>query len=252
MFNKHSDNSEEHNFWMSYTDLMSGFLVVFIIISIVMYVNYRIEISKNAELNRIIGDMNYTKGQLDSVLTELQKNDLRNEISEYKGVIESTDDIKVDFDSIRGSIKITHKRDELFAPGEPRGERLYVPKDLRLFILTYGKAIVEKTIDINKKRGRQIELRIEGHTDPTWSGYDRGSDNSFMENLKLSSKRANAVYQCILYETNLSDEQKEFVKQNMISVGYSFSNRIIDGDVYEKNSYKDDMSRRIEFRIIAR
>ena len=31
------DVGEEHNFWMSYTDLMSGFLIVFIIAALVFY-----------------------------------------------------------------------------------------------------------------------------------------------------------------------------------------------------------------------
>lgn len=34
------DNGEEHNFWQNYTDLMSGFLVVFIITSLVAWYGY--------------------------------------------------------------------------------------------------------------------------------------------------------------------------------------------------------------------
>ena len=36
------NNGEEHNFWQNYTDLMSGFLIVFIIASIVAYSSYKI------------------------------------------------------------------------------------------------------------------------------------------------------------------------------------------------------------------
>jgi len=35
------DNGEEHNFWQNYTDLMSGFLIVFIITSLVAFVGYK-------------------------------------------------------------------------------------------------------------------------------------------------------------------------------------------------------------------
>lgn len=35
------DNGEEHNFWQNYTDLMSGFLIVFIISSLMAYVGYK-------------------------------------------------------------------------------------------------------------------------------------------------------------------------------------------------------------------
>lgn len=39
--NLHNDG-EEHNFWQNYTDLMSGFLIVFIIASLVAYSSYKI------------------------------------------------------------------------------------------------------------------------------------------------------------------------------------------------------------------
>lgn len=38
---KFRDNGEEHNFWQNYTDLMSGFLIVFIIASIIAYNQYK-------------------------------------------------------------------------------------------------------------------------------------------------------------------------------------------------------------------
>ena len=250
MFIRHNNHEEEHNFWMSYTDLMSGFLIVFIIISVVMYVNYQKEIRQNKELNEAIKEAKLDKDELDRLLTEYKKNDLRNVIDEYKGTIRPTESIDVDFSKDRGSIIITSKYGELFAAGEPKGDYLTVPDELERFLDLYGKQIVEKTMEICANRQRPVELRIEGHTDPTWSGYDRGSDGSFMENLKLSSKRANAVYQYILYSTGLSEEQRSFVRQNMISVGYSFSSRIINNDV--DNQYEDDKSRRIEFRIIAK
>ena len=39
--NIHNDG-EEHNFWQNYTDLMSGFLIVFIVASLVAYSSYKI------------------------------------------------------------------------------------------------------------------------------------------------------------------------------------------------------------------
>ena len=35
------DNGEDHNFWQNYTDLMAGFLIVFIITSLLAYVGYK-------------------------------------------------------------------------------------------------------------------------------------------------------------------------------------------------------------------
>lgn len=36
------EDGEEHNFWQNYTDLMSGFLIVFIITSLVAYGSYKV------------------------------------------------------------------------------------------------------------------------------------------------------------------------------------------------------------------
>lgn len=38
---KFRDNGEDHNFWQNYTDLMSGFLIVFIITSLIAYAGYK-------------------------------------------------------------------------------------------------------------------------------------------------------------------------------------------------------------------
>ena len=129
MLFRRNNHEEEHNFWMSYTDLMSGFLIVFIIISVVMYVNYQKEIRQNKELNEAIKEAKLDKDELDRLLTEYKKNDLRNVIDEYKGTIRPTESIDVDFSKDRGSIIITSKYGELFAAGEPKGDYLTVPDD---------------------------------------------------------------------------------------------------------------------------
>ena len=110
-------------------------------------------------------------------------------------------------------------------------------------------AIVKKTIEINAANNN-VELRIEGHTDPTWGGEERGGNNSFIENLSLSSNRANSVYEYILFGDSLDMNQRDFVRKNMISVGYSFSDRVQKGNIEDVS--QDPSSRRIEFRIISK
>ena len=99
---------------------------------------------------------------------------------------------------------------------------------------------------------KNVELRIEGHTDPNglYRGTKRGSDESFLQNLDLSSRRANRVYNYILGNKSLTVEQREFAKKNMISVGYSFAHRVQQNNV--DNEKLDPSSRRIEFRIISK
>ena len=114
-----------------------------------------------------------------------------------------------------------------------------------------------------KQRYPSIELRIEGHADPNGirdkrTGYvpRYGSEDSFIENMKLSSERANSVYSYLYNDKNVSltEIEKEFLRNHAISVGYSFSERIKNGTHLDKTTYGylDDVSRRIEFRIIAK
>ena len=240
----HKDNIEEHNFWMSYTDLMSGFLVVFIIISIIAYSHY----SKIA--NTMSGKTPDEIEKMFLVLDSLKSADLKNLIYEYKDVFVADKYINVKFDSKIGSIVISCRDSHryLFAPGHADFEL-----ELRNYLDKIRKPLVKRTIDLwNKRNYSNVELRIEGHTDPNGisSTATRGSDQSFLENMKLSSDRANQVYNYLLNNEELSDEEKNFVKKNMISVGYSFATRVNQNDI--DNINLDPSSRRIEFRIISK
>ena len=127
LFRKKSE--EEHNFWMSYTDLMSGFLIVFIIASLIAYSDYkeqkkeyeeekaRYEESRKqyddlvavlADKDLDITDLKDEITRARHVLDSVKKNDLRNLIPEYQDILVSSDEIRVEFDKQRGSIILTH------------------------------------------------------------------------------------------------------------------------------------------------
>lgn len=263
LFKKQAD--EEHNFWMSYTDLMSAFLVVFIILSAILYNQYN-EQSEQAKVSKekykiALDSLKQTGNDLDSLkylvnrqklsLDSLHQHDLKNQILRFRDVFPYNSYIKVDFDTIRGSIVLTPRspdpKKDLFAQGKS-----IMKRELQDYIGgSVGRRLIERTMDIWKSNDyRNIELRIEGHTDPTWNYGNRGSNYSYIKNLELSSERANNVYDYIFYQSGLSTEQQSFVKKHMISIGYSFSSRIQENNVYDET--KDAASRRIEFRIISR
>lgn len=280
------DSGEEHNFWMSYTDLMSGFLVVFIILSAILF-NHFSRKSGEAEESKImydslivkynnaIEDLKNSGRDIDScsvanaelklktdslthVIDSLRKNDMKNLVLQYSEFAGIKGDIRVVVDKSKGSIVLYHKNnEELFSSGGS------VPqKALKEFLNLYGKSIIAKTISL-KQRYPSIELRIEGHADPNGirdkrTGYvpQYGSEDSFIGNMKLSSERANSVYSYLYNDKNVSltEIEKEFLRNHAISVGYSFSERIKNGTHLDKTTYGylDDASRRIEFRIIAK
>lgn len=289
---------EEHNFWMSYTDLMSGFLIVFIIASVITMVANRrlsdkIPTGEHHSLKaaRILVDTNLyvindgyyiktksdtthvcinsytvhrdsTYAMLDSLrldndrmsrqLDSLSvKNDMQNLIANFEEFRGTKGKVKVVVDYIKGSVILYHKDGrELFHSGGS------VPLDaLKSFLETEGIKIIRKAIELQEKYPN-LELRIEGHTDPAGIIQEDGripvygSDESFVGNMALSSARANAVYS-FLYNV-ASDSEKVFLRNNAISVGYSFADRIKNNTHKDRDNLENNKSRRIEFRIIAK
>lgn len=267
LFNKKI--GEEHNFWMSYTDLMSGFLVVFIILSAILYNHYNDKVAEaeKAQQEAVVKQELYEEAlaslerasldlenerlnvqQQADIIDSLKQNNLKNLIRRYHDVFVYDKHVKVVFDTIKGSIILTNKdtRKDLFVQkNEP-----IMQKELKNYLQCIGSSLISKTMIIWKEQNRRnIELRIEGHTDPLWDG-ERGTDYGYIRNLELSSGRANLVYSYIFNNCNLTSEQKEFAQKQVISVGYSFSDRVQKNNINDASL--DPMSRRIEFRIISK
>jgi len=68
------EDVEEHNFWQNYTDLMSGFLVVFIIASMVAYASYKTYVD-------IFNEVGISEGNIDDIVVEA---DLFKQISSFQ------------------------------------------------------------------------------------------------------------------------------------------------------------------------
>jgi len=274
------DSGEEHNFWMSYTDLMSGFLVVFIILSVILFNHFtkKSEETKSSkikydslivEYKNVITNLQNSSRDIDSclvvneklkaktdslafIIDSMRRNDMKNLVMQYSEFAGVKGDIKVVVDKSKGSIVLYHRNDEeLFSSGGsiPR-------KALKEFLNQYGKRIIAKTMYLRLKYP-SIELRIEGHTDPVGQyGQEYGGDASFVYNMSLSSQRANSIYSYLYnsQDVSLTEQEKAFLRNHAISVGYSFSERIKNGTHLNRITYGylDNTSRRIELRIIAK
>lgn len=232
-FFRKADN-ESHNFWMSYTDLMSGFLIVFIIASII-YFNRSNEIAKLVDGVPIDDIKEWLKErQTNATLVNVNK-DFEQVFNDIKG-------IKID--TIVGSIRVypTNNEKELFKKGSDTMEL-----NLRTRLDLFGRNFVEKAMSLVNDEHKDIqEIRIEGHTD---------SDADFIYNLDLSSRRARAVYAYIHDCCGLTREEIRFMEDKMIAVGYSEARLIDDkGELIGTSSQSEnkDNSRRIEFRIIGK
>ena len=110
------DFGEEHNFWMSYTDLMSGFLVVFIILSAILYNHYNDKVAEaeKAQQEAVVKQDLYEEAlaslerasldleQQADIIDSLKQNNLKNLIRRYHDVFVYDEYVKVTFDTIRG------------------------------------------------------------------------------------------------------------------------------------------------------
>ncbi len=221
------DKVEDHDFWMSYTDLMSGFLVIFIIAAIVYYIQNK----------RILDAFDGRSPQeVTNISNDIKaKGNMVNINQDFKDVFNKVDGIEIMPDSV-GSIRFypSNGSDKMFESNS--AVMLY---NLQNRIGAIGKKFVSRAIELKKEGKNILEIRIEGHTD---------TDGTFLHNMTLSSARAFAVYKYIHDDCGLNNEEKKFVEDYMISVGYSYAKTV--KDEFEKEN--KDKSRRIEFKIITK
>lgn len=221
------DKGEDHDFWMSYTDLMSGFLVIFIIATVVYYMDNKEYIDAFKGIPK-----NERKEWVEKIKAS---GNMVNINKDFSDVFEGVDGIEIMPDSV-GSIRFypSNGADQMFE----RNKAIMLP-NLETRINKIGKKFVRQAIDLKKAGKNILEIRIEGHTD---------TDGTFLHNMSLSSDRAYAVYEQIYNKCGLNEEERNFVKDYMISVGYSYAKTVKD----EFGKENKDKSRRIEFKIITK
>ncbi|MBQ0141995.1 MAG: OmpA family protein [Prevotellaceae bacterium] len=221
------EKGEDHDFWMSYTDLMSGFLVIFIIATVVYYMDNKEYIDAFKDIPK-----NERKERVEKIKAS---GNMVNINKDFSDVFVGVDGIEIMPDSV-GSIR--------FYPSNGADQMFKINKDsmlpnLETRINKIGKKFVRQAIDLKKAGKNILEIRIEGHTD---------TDGTFLHNMSLSSDRAYAVYEHIYNKCGLNEEERSFVKNYMISVGYSYAKTVKD----EFGKENKDKSRRIEFKIITK
>lgn len=198
---------KETNYWMSYADLMSAMLMVFVLLLSVIILDYK-------------SDMDEKQRQIDAV-TNVKNNIIADLTKEFKG---SNMNIEVDpqTGAIRfpGNILYEVNSSEL----SPEGIKF-----LREFVPKYFGIILQ-----DKFREDISSIIVEGHTDKA---------GSYLYNLNLSQDRAFSVVQEIYDENFVDFPEKNLSKDYLTSNGRSFMVPINNAD----GTYNPDKSRRVEF-----
>jgi len=215
---KNDENEEKNDYWMSYSDLMAGVLLVIILFlftailrfnedqSVLEYQSEKLE-KQEEQINNLIG------------LRRTIVSDLINELKDSN--------INVNVDPDTGDIRLSSG--VFFEP-----DKFYLKQNgknfLDKFLSVYLRVLLYHKDNIS-------EIIIEGHTDDV-GGY--------LYNLELSQDRAFEVTKYIYSDsfTLLNDEEKHELQSLLTSNGKSYSNLIYNGAVVDR-----DKSRRVEFKF---
>ncbi len=206
--------------WVSYTDLMTGLMVIFMFIAI----NYIVQFIEYKFVEEDI---------YNALMEEFDKEIGENEISL----------------SPNGTITFNPPEQNLFASGSARLSASFT-SSLDEFIPRYLKQITEED-----KIDKIKEIRIEGHTDAM---PPKTNEDSYEYNLNLSSERAQNVLKYVRSHpsySGLTDEVKSKLEFLFTANGLSFSRALnANGKIAALDSLKtidNQLSRRVEFRIVT-
>lgn len=214
------------NNWVSFTDLMTGLMVVFMFVA----VSFILEIVSDT----------FAQKEIYNTLNKEMANNLEDwgaQLSENLSVRFTPEKGRNYFDDSSYRIKSGFKKtlDEFFPP--------------------YLEIITDTAyIDYIS------EIRIEGHTNshPNWKDQKRLGMDTYGYNLRLSSKRAQEVlkYLKTKYIDKIPDERiKNRLEFLLTANGLSYTQRLNkDGElVYLSDNKEEDMARskRVEFRIMT-
>ncbi|MBD2190022.1 OmpA/MotB family protein [Pseudanabaena mucicola] len=207
---------EENSVMLSIGDLMSGLLMVFALLFIIVFVQYQVALEKSKELEREV--QQYEKAFRD--LPEIIRSQLEKAIG-------------------KGSFSVDPKTGDLQI-----GDRILFDEDsstlntngkafLRQFIPAYSKIIFSKELNLDSQVTR---ISVEGSTSS--SGRDR-------ENMDLSLRRASAVYQYIFNDPSFPKfETKDRLREKMLVAGR--------GALDSNKTTVDPTDRRVTFRFQVR
>lgn len=226
-------NSKKDSFWISYADLMTLLMVVFLLISVSFMA--LVEDEKEKE-ETIVSKYQTTKEELFKDLSKTFKNDLKH------WDIELNKNLSIQFSN----------PDVLFPSGDTK-LTIRFRIILAEFFPKYLKIITDK-----KYKDVISEVRIEGHTDDVmlingWTG------DPYIDNIELSQDRARNV---LAFLRSLPAYKKLHPKDELRMKFWLTANGLSYGRMLDKNkefAIKSDnnnvdkeKSRRVEFKILTR
>ena len=228
---KTMDTNNNDYQWISFSDVMTALMVIFMFIAI----SYMLQVQQEKQV-------------IDDVFQEYigTKQELRADLdSTFKDFFKKWDDVYLDQKDL--SIKFQNHK-VLFKSGE------YALSDTFTIMLD---EFLPKYLDIvnrDKYNEKIAEVRIEGHTDDTPIG---GKQDPYIGNLQLSQDRSTSVMDYLIHHNaynHYPQKRKEWMQFHFVSNGYSYGKTLDSNGIYSfesGNTIKNELSRRVEFRIVT-
>lgn len=246
MFGKKKDEGE--NFWISYTDMMTGMVtILLIIVATSIYTNFELHtkltedekeglIKQTMEVVKVnpnrsgVVQTQFTSffGKMEHKLTNIFGRD-----SDWKNGFTFEPDKQLI------SIRDIDSNTPLFEQDKDQPNPAFL-NDLQrqiLPLLFHEISSFNNNMDLKNEGLELKEIRIEGHTN---------SDGSNLHNLDLSNRRALEVLK-VIYQWAEKNGHKSIFERYFISVGYGESKLIKDSNTKVENKSK---SKRIEIKFI--
>ncbi len=210
---------EDADHWMSVSDLMSGLMIVFLFISVLLMRSALIERDKIKEV--AIAYQNNQVALYEALVKEFDK-----DLEKWNAEIDRT------------TLSFQFKSPDILFDTGSANLRPAFKSVLSDFFPRYLQVLGSFRDSIN-------EVRIEGHTSSRWSNQS-SADEAYFRNMALSQERTRSV---LLYAQGLESiaRERSWVRRNVAAVGFSSSRLVLD----ESGKEDEDRSRRVTFRVIT-
>ncbi|MCR6576804.1 OmpA/MotB family protein [Campylobacter insulaenigrae] len=219
LFRKNKKISEDDDFFIALSDIMTALMLLFLLISVV----YMIKVEDSVKIPKIFKET--TQGLSEHLNKEFEK-----DLKAWGAVLDK--DLTIRF----------YQPDILFKTGSdvlsPKFKNI-----LNDFFPRYLKIMMDKQFINNIE-----EIRIDGHTSSFW-GNIKG-DIAYLNNMELSQARTREVIKYLL-NLNLNEEEKEWLKKHFRAIGFSSAKPLNDKSQTLQYGEKENFikSQRVEFRV---
>lgn len=215
-----SKKTDEGEHWLTVSDLMAGLMMVFLFIAIAFMRHVSIERDK-------IKDVAVAYQQNQVAIFDALNSEFKNDLVSWEASIDK-ETLSFQFDS----------PEVLFSSGE---------SSLKFeFKQILGDFIPRYLHVLDKYRTSIDEVRIEGHTSSEW-GIGTHPDDAYFFNMSLSQNRTRSVLNYSYFLSELSLEQRAWIKLSFAAVGLASSRLKLNDD----DSENKQKSRRVSFRVIT-